>query len=107
MCYRLACTGTYLQGGNPCGKRHDAPCSAGHGRAWGIFTLGKEANDMPDMYVKLPKPDEECGHCMWLSKAHSEAVKADIQTIVILSREAMILHLIESHGSEEQAGLPW
>ncbi len=107
MVYRLACTGTYLQGGNPCGKRHDAPCLAEHGQARGIFTLGMEAKHMTDIYIKLPKLVPDCGHCIWLEKAHNDAVEEDIAIIALLSRQAMILHLIEAHGGDEQAALPW
>lgn len=60
-----------------------------------------------EVYVKLPDPDELCSHCNWLTEAFQEAVHERLQTVQVLARQAMVVHLIQVHDQGKQALLPW
>ena len=62
---------------------------------------------MAEIYLKLPEPAPDCGHCEWLVNQHDQAIIEGFESIRVLSRQALIKHLVDSHPTSEQAALPW
>lgn len=50
-----------------------------------------------DVYVKIPAIGRACPTCDWLQDQHEEATRLEHESIAILAKQALIVHLLQFH----------